>query len=489
MKIVKLTAENFKKLKVVEITPTGAVVNIAGQNASGKSTVLDSIALALGGEKLMPDKPLRKGEKKAHIRLDLGEIIVTRRFTEKGSTVTVENGEGAKYPSPQAMLDAITGTIGFDPMEFSREKPRQQFEMLRRLVKLDVDIDALAAASKIDYDARTDVSRQAKSLSAQTAAILVPDGLPEAMVDVAALMDRMGAAASHNTDVETRKANRARIAEDAVADRARAAGMKDGEEKIVADIEVRAAREIRGIEEQIATLTARMQACSEAASAEIGTVRSKIGADAAALIAKAKAAEARLATAPELPLPIVIDDLRTEIDAANQTNAGVARRNQKQALEVEIAGLEGQRDALTVRIGSRDKQAQDAISRAAMPIPGLSFGDGQVLFNDLPLDQASSAEQLRVSVAIGMAMNPKLRVLLIKEGVFLDDNGLRMVAEMAADKDYQVWLESINATGPMSVMMEDGSVVPTAGMGSELTGPITVTTPVPPPADQASLEI
>ena len=69
MKIVKLSSENIKKLVAVEITPTGDVVKIEGRNDAGKSSVLDSIAMALGGAALIPGVPVRQGQKAGKIRL------------------------------------------------------------------------------------------------------------------------------------------------------------------------------------------------------------------------------------------------------------------------------------------------------------------------------------------------------------------------------------------------------------------------------------
>ena len=79
MKIVKLNAENVKKLVAVEITPSGEIVTISGKNGAGKTSVLDSIWWALAGTSNIQAQPIRKGQNKARIRLDMGELIVERR--------------------------------------------------------------------------------------------------------------------------------------------------------------------------------------------------------------------------------------------------------------------------------------------------------------------------------------------------------------------------------------------------------------------------
>ena len=122
-------------------------------------------------------------------------------------------------------------------------------------------------------------------------------------------------------------------------------------------------------------------------------------------------------------------------------------------------------DSLTDAMAERTRQREAAIRNAAMPVPGLGFSAEGVTFNGLPFDQASSAEQLRVSVAIAMAANPKLRVLRIKDGSLLDENGLRMIGEMAQAEDYQVWVESVRTDGKVGIIMEDGAI---AGYGEEV---------------------
>ena len=125
MKIVALQAENIKKLIAIEIRPDGNLVQITGKNGHGKTSVLDSIWWALAGAKHIQSVPIREGEDKARIMLDLGEIIVTRTFktSKKGevpSAISVENAEGAKFGTPQTMLDNLLGQLSFDPLAFSR---------------------------------------------------------------------------------------------------------------------------------------------------------------------------------------------------------------------------------------------------------------------------------------------------------------------------------------------------------------------------------
>ncbi len=67
-----------------------------------------------------------------------------------------------------------------------------------------------------------------------------------------------------------------------------------------------------------------------------------------------------------------------------------------------------------------------------------------------------AAEKLRASVSIAMAMNPKLRVIRVRDGSLLDEDGLRLLAEMADKSDYQIWIERVDSSGKVGFVLEDG---------------------------------
>jgi hypothetical protein len=383
---------------------------------------LDCIWLALSMSDAKIGTPIRQGEKRARIKLDLGEIIVERKFTEGGSTLTVSNADGARYPSPQKMLDALIGALSFDPLAFTRKDGRKQFEELRRVVKLDVDIDALSEQNKTDFDARTEVNRQAKTKRTLADSIKVTPGLPEKPVDETALLNQIQAAAVGNTEIETRRANREQARRDIIALRNRAEQLRD----------------------EATELRRRADAVDVKAAHE--------DAEAAKL-------QTRLDEAPALPEPVDITALRTQLDAAKATNVGISNRETRKRIESEASALEKRADELTDAMAAREKQKQDAVAAAQMPVSGLGFGDGEITYNGVPFSQASAAEQLRVSMAIAMASNPKLRVIRITDGSLLDEDSMRAIGDMAKAGDFQVWCEVVDSSGKVGIVIEDGTVV------------------------------
>jgi DNA repair exonuclease SbcCD ATPase subunit len=416
MQIIRLEAENFKRLRAVQIDPRGDLVLVAGRNAQGKSSVLDAITAALSGAGACPSDPIRHGETSATIKLDLGEVVVTRRFTAGGSTLTLTNAEGAKFSSPQKMLDSLLGSLTFDPWEFTRMKPRDQFDQLKVVARVDLDLEKLEGLNRVEFDRRTDLNREAKALRAQLEGLQVPAGEPLPPRDLAQL-----------------------VAEVQQASQDRMTAVRERDDR------------------------RRIQNAIDAKRAEVEVLRTKamaLQADIKDLVAQ----QAQDLTTPEPEAyDLAITTINADINSAQTHNeAAQAHRQALQRrvdLEAQAKAKENASQVLTETMAARQQAKEQALAAAAFPVAGLSLGDGQVLFNGVPLAQASSAEQLRISTALAMAANPEVKVVLIREGSLLDEDGLRLVAEMATEKGYQVWVEKVDSSRAMGVVIEDGQVI------------------------------
>src|SRR5690606_2762740 len=90
-----------------------------------------------------------------------------------------------------------------------------------------------------------------------------------------------------------------------------------------------------------------------------------------------------------------------------------------------------------------DDQKAVALKAASYPLQGLELTDDGVLLDGVPFAQANQAARLRAGVAIGCALNPRIKVLLVREGSFLDDEGLELVEKVAAEHDALVLVERV----------------------------------------------
>lgn len=431
-KIIRLASENVKRLQAVEITPTGHIVTIAGKNAQGKTSVLDSIAYALGGAETFDKVPVRQGAKKATIVVELDGLTITRTISASGSTqLVVTDKSGQRYPSPQAILDALVGKLSFDPLAFSRKKPEEQAEILRNIAGLDFSKEN----AEIDqiYDYRTETNRDVKKLEGQLAGTTPPRaGLPDEEKSTAEILQRQQAAIAANTENEKKRSAKRGI-ESQISTRKQQ--VKTAEE------------DIQELEDQIAAIQKRVEARRkdvESFNNEVMKLEEQLD-----LTLKEVAA---LVDQP-------IDVFQTELSQVESINREVRAAAQRKELQKQIHDKKTKSEGYTKRIAELEEAKTKRIREAKFPIAGLAMNlAGEVIFNDLPLEQASSAQQLRVSVAIGLALNPKLRVLLVRDGSLLDDDSRALLLELATEHDAQVWLEQVGTAGDVSVVIEDGMV-------------------------------
>jgi DNA repair exonuclease SbcCD ATPase subunit len=408
MKIISLQAENFKRIRAVEIRPDGNFVQITGKNKQGKSSVLDAILAGLGGERNIQMVPIRIGCEQASIKLDIGEYKITRRFkmVDGGKVSTdlkVENIDGKRMAGPQDLLNAMVGDLSFDPSEFERMKPADQFDTVKIFVP-GIDFAELAKMDAEDREDRTTKNRRAKELRAQADGITLPPGPTPQKVDITILEKKLGDAANHNSILERRKAGR----------------------------------------EQARANILRMRERLDSVKAE-----------AIAIEASLNAAEGEYNNAEALPEPIDVATVQGDLGNARQANATAVRAEEKANLNRQAQALEDASADITKNIEKREEKKKKAIAAAKMPVPNLGFGDGFVTLGGVPFEQASDAERLRAALAIATALNPKLRVIRIREGSRFDEDALKEVASFADREDMQVWVELVGK-GPTGFILEDG---------------------------------
>ena len=407
--IVKLEAENIKRLKAVSITPEGNLIGIGGNNGEGKTSVLDSIEYALNGGKCLPTRPLRDGEKEGRVVLETENLIIERTFKPGSSSLVVRKREsGLQLGSPQAILDNLTADLTFDPLEFSKMKSAEQKATLQTLIGLDfTEVDAV---KKAKFDERTSANREAKSLQAKKEGMTIMPDVPEELVDVSALSQQLFAMTQAKSEYDRK----------------------------IKDVEM-VAEKYGNIQSRITDLKAELAASEDEAT--------QIFSDGERMRAEIDAFEE-----PD------VTNIQSQIENANDTNNAVRNNLEASSITVELDKMKAISEDLSEEIIAIDEEKERQIHEAMMPVSGLGFGDEGVTFNNIPFEQCSGAETLRVSVAMGMALNPELKILLIRDGSLLDNKSLAMIGEMAKEKEYQVWMERVLDGAECQVVMEDGSV-------------------------------
>lgn len=440
MQIVQLTAENVKRLSAVQITPKGNVVVIAGQNDAGKTSVLDAIMYGLAGGGSLPSMPVRRGQKKARVELDLGELVVKRTFTESGGTaLVVSNKNGLRYPSPQAILDALVGRLTFDPLAFSRQAPKEQAATLQQLVGLD--FTKQEEEHRQLFFERQNENRSLKQLEARLALLPVPEpGLPAGEQSVENVMAEMEEASKKNQANEERRQLLLRCE----------ARMKD----LVTQIDAKTL-EAERIEKEIQVLEAQLQ--------------------------EQRVAFDNIKTELVGLQDVDLTPFRQRAADVQAVNVKIRAANERATVQQSILKQKAVTDGLTKKMEKLTKDREEATKKAKFPVKGLAFTAEGVTLEGIPFDQCSASQQLKVSVAIGLALNPKLKVLLCRDASLLDEKNLALLAQMADEAKAQVWIERVGEGDAVSVVIEDGHVKGQApAFQPEM--PVPTQDPGPPPA-------
>jgi len=402
--IIRLQVENFMRVIAVDISPDGFLIPITGKNAAGKSSVINAIWAALQwrtASHSIPE-PVRRGQDTATVRIDLGDLIITRTWNGSGSKLQVTARDGALYKSPQAILDKFVSEIGFDPLEFVRMQPRDQRALLVDLLKIDFS-DYETEKETLLAD-RLEAAQIEKSCSMRLLELpSIPLETPDEEISASELIQQI-----QNTQGEISQYH--------------------GYE---------AEREY--LKKEISSLESDIRAIQEEISSDLKLLKKSDD----------------FFISHKLP---DITHLQGQLTNIEQTNKHIRIKQQRKLLSEQLASSQNDLKAYDAAIKDIDQKKRDTLAAAKFPVPGLSFDESGILLNGVPFAQASSSEQIRVSLAMGIAMNPDLKVLLIRDGNALDSDSLKMVEQMAHDANMQIWMERVDETRQMGIVIENGSI-------------------------------
>lgn len=395
MKIIELRAENVKRLKAVHITPDGTLQVVGGRNAQGKSSVLDAIWLALGGGKAGKATTLPIRDGEDHASVTLDLGELVITRTWTGSNTALKV-TSAEGASFSSPQKMLDALVG--------QLTFDPLEFTRLSAKDQRDALIGLVDLPIDLD---DLDRQRAGLFADRTAVgqegkrigdvKVDPDLPESETSMSDALAVLREAEQKAGEAERQKVNLSEALESA-----------------------------------------------ERLRAELAEVESYIKAQ--------KAVVESLGSAPDpAPLAARLETLEEENQRIRANNTERARATEKEQLREKYAGL-------TQAIDSLDTAKRDALASAEFPVDGLGFDESGVTYQGVPFSQASSAEQIRVSLAMAMAANPKLRVIRILDGSLLDDEAMTAIREQVAERDFQLWIERVGNADEGAVIIEDGSI-------------------------------
>lgn len=419
MKIVKMVVQDFMRVHVVEIKPDGNLVKIEGRNGEGKSSCILGMIAALGGAKFAPEDPVRHGAEVAKVLLDLEDIVVTAKWTEAGPSLVITNKDGFRTAKPQTYLDRLTSHIAFDPLAFSRLKPKEQAAKLREVT--GVDTTKLDAQYKEVYACRTDVNKMVKAAETQIAAIVIPPIPPKVgdEIDLVAINEKKIEAARVKSE------NARKVAAAATA----------------SDIAQKALEEITRLEKLLEHARKNYEIRSQEAVDAQEAAKDLVDPDTSVIDMEVAAARKHN------------EAVKVQFQEATRIRGILQKRAD---LEAERDKFSNQSTQLTEKIEKIEAAKRAMLAKAKFPIPGMSIDGDDIFINGVPFSQASTAEMIRVGLEISSSLNPELRVIFCREGGLLDPQTMQMIADWADLNDMQIWLEVVSGGEGSGLIIENG---------------------------------
>ncbi len=422
VKIIELEAENVKRIKAVQLLPApNGLTVIGGNNNQGKTSVLDAIAWALGGEKFRPEAAQRDGANTPpHLRVQLSNGLVVER-RGKNSALTVTDPSGRK--GGQQLLNEFVEQLALDLPRFMNATDREKADILLRIIGVGDRLAALDTKIKALYDRRTAIGQIAESKKHHAQEMPEHHGVPDEPVNASELIRQQQEILARNAENQRK---RERLSE------------------IVREKE-NAAQSLHMVIEKLDELTARRNSLqlrlTQLEQDELTARRS---------------AEA-LQDESTAELERNLREIET-INARVRENLDRAR-----ALD-EAAAFTAQYAELTAQIETERENRLNLLQGANLPLPGLSVEDGALTFEGRRWADMSGSDQLRVATAIVRKLNPDCGFVLLDKLEQMDTETLRAFGSWLEAEGLQAIATRVSTGGECRIIIEDGRAV---GAGEE----------------------
>jgi DNA repair exonuclease SbcCD ATPase subunit len=426
LKLIKAEITNFKNISHKEVRFEGKSAIIIGKNGAGKSSLIQAIMSPVNS-KVIPDKPIKDGEERASIELQIGGNLrgedtrynISMYFSPENQRgrVVVTNEDGDNVTKSKSSITDLMGDISFDIMDFinmgytrdgkpSKPGIREQIEILKRLMPQEVieKLHTFEREKKEMYDSRTEVNREAEYYKS------LLEGNKYSQEDIEKYSKSLDA-----TEVQ----NKIKNLSIAVENHSKISNQMISFEK-----------ESKELEEYIADLEKRL-------------------ADKKALLSEIKEKLVKgkeWLSKNEKPEMTALTEELSRITEHNEHHKAVADLENKKA---KFEELKSRAEKLTQQLVQNEKDKKDLFSSSVLPVQNLEFDDEQILYKGLPLSdkQIPTSTLIGIGCKIGMAMNPNLRLMVIKDGSLLDKKTLEYILKICESKGYQLLIEMVDRDG------------------------------------------
>lgn len=423
VKIDCLDVENVKRIKAVALEPTKeGLTAIGGRNGQGKTSVLDSIAWALGGDRMRPDSPKREGSAgDPYVKVELSNGIVVER-KGKGSALKVIDPEGNK--AGQQLLNAFVSTFALNLPKFLNSTDKEKADALLQIIGVGDQLAELDRTADELYNKRLAIGQmERQKRGAANDMTSYPDA-PSEPVSASELIQEQQAILARNGANQRKREQVNEIFQGCEAANASISAMVTQRE---------------AIESQLADIDTKIE--------EAKARRKNLEADLE--IARKTVAQLQDESTAEIEAKLEEIDAINEKVRMNQAKAAVAE--EADALLAEYEGLSEELESVRA---SRMKLLKDA----DLPLPELSVEQGRLTYKGQTWNDMSGSEQLKVATAIVRKLNPSCGFVLVDKLEQLDMDTLKEFGAWAQDQGLQIIGTRVSTGNECSVLIEDGLV-------------------------------
>lgn len=416
VKITALEAENVKRIKAVALTPapTGLTL-VGGNNNQGKTSVLDALAWALGGERFRPDAAQRDGAiAPAHLKVTLSNGVVVER-KGKNASLTVTDPTGRR--SGQQLLNAFVEPLALDLPRFMDASDKEKADILLRIIGIGAELHTRDLEIKGLYDKRTFTGQLAAQKKHFAEELVSYPEAPDEPVSASELIRQQ-------QDILARNGENQRL-------RAQYAELEQQVQQCV--------DELKRTRERIATL--------QQLADELDAKHTKLF----------NQRETARKTVSQLQ-----DESTAELEASirdiEETNRKVRANLEKSRAEDEAAQYASEYDRLTESIQQKRADRMALLNGADLPLPGLSVEDGVLTYKGKHWRDMSGSDQLRVAAAIVRRLNPDCGFVLLDKLEQMDMTTLQEFSAWLEAEGLQAIATRVSTGSECQIIIEDGMV-------------------------------
>lgn len=410
VKINKLEIENVKRVKAVTIEPTSNGLTIlGGNNNQGKTSVLDAIAWALGGNKYKPSKPARDGSMNPPtLRLELSNGLIVER-KGKNSDLKVTDPSGQK--AGQQLLDSFVEELALNLPKFIESSAKDKANTLLQIIGVGEKLWELDRKEERLYNERRTIGQIADQKKKYAAEQPQFPEAPNELVSIADLIHEQQEILARNGENAKKRQNR---------------------ENIVNSLHLSEAR-LKQLKEQLA---------QEEATHE------KLMGD---YIAANKSVEDLVDESTE--------EIEESIANIEEINRKVRANLDKEKAEEDAKQYKSQYENLSKQIQDVRDERTSLLDSADLPLPGLSVEDGELVFEGQKWDNMSGSQQLRVATAIVRKLKPECGFVLLDKLEQMDIPTLTEFGKWLESEGLQAIATRVSSGEECQIIIEDGYVV------------------------------